>query len=229
MPDGRSSQFDEGRTVVGFLRRTANKIVQLWRFYIGPAFLLPLIAFPWILRDRRMRLALVAGFIFCLGWRCETWTFPHYVAPAPWRLVYLVLVQCMRHLRLWRRNEGAVGPVLGPQRAGIVCVGMIVLRLAGIVAHAPLSSPIGRCGNMDTCAGRAAQRDSRSATCDCEVRARSTTWIAIGFATLPISIAHELCGRGTWGQGAESGTVALLPAIATRGGVRLMNPRQNDA
>ena len=57
------SQFDEASHRFRLLaRRTANKILQLWRFYLGPAFLLPLIAFPWILRERRMRLALVAGF-----------------------------------------------------------------------------------------------------------------------------------------------------------------------
>lgn len=140
------SQFDEAHTLGGFLRRTADKILQLWRFYIGPAFLLPLVAFPRIVRDRRMRLALTAGFIFCLGWLVETWTFPHYVAPA-FGLVYLVLVQCMRHLRLWRRNGAPTGQFL-VRSVPIVCVGMIILRLAGIVAHAPLE-PHWPLGNMD--------------------------------------------------------------------------------
>jgi len=140
------SQFDEAHTLVGFLRRTADKILQLWRFYIGPAFLLPLVAFPRIVRDRRMRLALTAGFIFCLGWLVETWTFPHYVAPA-FGLVYLVLVQCMRHLRLWRRHGAPTGQFL-VRSVPIVCVGMIILRLAGIVAHAPLE-PRWPLGNMD--------------------------------------------------------------------------------
>ena len=140
------SQFDEAHTLVGFLRRTADKILQLWRFYIGPAFLLPLVAFPRIVRDRRMRLALTAGFIFCLGWLVETWTFPHYVAPA-FGLVYLVLVQCMRHLRLWRRHGTPTGQFL-VRSVPIVCVGMIILRLAGIVAHAPLE-PHWPLGNLD--------------------------------------------------------------------------------
>jgi hypothetical protein len=143
------SQFDEARTLTGFVRRTGNKILQLWRFYLGPAFSLPLLAFPWIVRDRRMRLALVAGAIFCAGWLIETWTFPHYVAPAT-GLVYLVLVQCMRHLRLWRRN-GAGGTPVGQllvRSVPVVCVGMIVLRLAGIVAHAPLE-PHWPLGNLD--------------------------------------------------------------------------------
>ena len=139
-------EFDQAHTVGGFIRRTANKIVQLWRFYIGPAFLLPLMAFPRILRDRRMRLALVAGAIFCLGWLIETWTFPHYVAPA-FGLVYLVLVQCMRHLRLWRRNGAPTGFYL-VRSVPVVCVGMIILRLVGIVVHAPLE-PQWPPGNKD--------------------------------------------------------------------------------
>lgn len=140
------SQFDEARTLTGFVRRTADKVLQLWRFYLGPAFLLPLLAFPWIVRDRRMRLALTAAFIFSLGCLVETWTFPHYVAPAT-GLVYLVLIQCMRHLRLWRRNRAPVGQLL-VRAVPIVCVGMIVLRLAGIVAHAPLE-PQWPLGNKD--------------------------------------------------------------------------------
>jgi hypothetical protein len=140
------SQFDEARTLQGFVSRSANKTLQLWRFYFGPAFSLPLVAFPWILRDRRMRLALVAGAVFCLGWLVETWTFPHYVAPAT-GLVYLVVVQCMRHLRLWRRNGNSVGLDL-VRAVPIVCVGMIVLRIAGILVHAPIE-PRWPVGNLD--------------------------------------------------------------------------------
>jgi hypothetical protein len=139
-------QFDEAHTFVGFVRRTANKVVELWRFYIGPAFLLPLLAFPRILRDRRMRLAVIAGFVFGLGWLVETWTFPHYVAPAT-GLVYLVLIQCMRHLRLWRRNGAPAGRFL-VRSIPLVCVGMIFLRLAGIAAHSPLE-PHWPPGNLD--------------------------------------------------------------------------------
>lgn len=139
-------QFDEARTFRGFSLRTARKIRELWRFYLGPAFSLPLVAFPWIIRDRRIRLALVCGAVFCLGWLVETWTFPHYVAPAA-GLVYLVLIQCMRHLRLFRRNGRPIGQLL-VRSVPIVCVGMIVFRLVGIVAHAPLE-PRWPVGNLD--------------------------------------------------------------------------------
>ncbi len=140
------NQFDEARSIGGFLRRTGHKILELWRFYIGPAFSLPLMMFPWIVRDRRMRLALVAGFVFCLGWLVETWTFPHYVAPAA-GLVYLVLVQCMRHMRLWRSKGAWTGKFL-VRSVPIVCVGMALLRTTGVAVHAPLE-PRWPIGNLD--------------------------------------------------------------------------------
>jgi hypothetical protein len=139
-------QFDEARTLAGFERRTADKALQLWRFYIGPAFSLLLLAFPWIVRDRRMRLALVAGVVFCCGWLVETWTFPHYVAPAT-GLLYLLLVQCARHLRLWRPNGAPAGQFL-VRSVPVVCVGMIFLRSVGIAVGAPLE-PRWPQGNLD--------------------------------------------------------------------------------
>ena len=139
-------QFNEGRTLRGFTRRTGNKILQLWRFFVGPAFSLPLIAFPWILTDRRMRLALVACAVFSVGCLVETWTFAHYVAPAT-GLFYLLLVQCLRHLSLWQRHGFPTGQLL-VRSVPIVCIGMIILRLVGIVVHAPMEPPW-PVGNLD--------------------------------------------------------------------------------
>jgi hypothetical protein len=139
-------QFEQARTLGGFIARTGDKIVQLWRFYVGPALLLPLLALPWLFRDRRMRWTLVAGAIFCVGWLVETWTFLHYVAPAT-GLVYLVVVQCARHLRLWRHNRTPTGQFL-IRSIPTVLVGMIFLRCAGILVHAPLE-PRWPQGNLD--------------------------------------------------------------------------------
>jgi hypothetical protein len=138
-------QFDEGCTALGFLRNTASKIIQLWRFYIGPAFLLPLIALPWSVRDRRMRLPLFAGAIFCLGWLVETWTFPHYVAPAT-GLIYLVLVQCMRHQWHWLRAGRPIGTNLVRAIPLLACT-MILLRVAAAWTHLPIE-PAWPHGNM---------------------------------------------------------------------------------
>jgi hypothetical protein len=138
-------EFEEARTLRGFIRRTLHKAFDLWRSYIGPAFTLPLLALPFALRDRRMRLPLLAGVIFGLGLLVETWTFSHYVAPAT-GLVYLILVQCARHLHFWRR-ESAAGELL-VRALPAVLLGMILLRIAAILVNAPLEPPLPR-GNHD--------------------------------------------------------------------------------
>jgi hypothetical protein len=139
-------EFEEARTLRGFIARTLHKAFELWRFYIGPALTLPLLALPFAFRDRRIRLALVAGLIFCSGLLIETWTFPHYVAPAT-GLVYLVLMQCLRRLRLWQWREESTGLLL-TRALPVVCMAMIVLRMAGVAVHASLEPRWPR-GNPD--------------------------------------------------------------------------------
>jgi hypothetical protein len=139
-------QFEEARTFPGFIRRTRHKLFELWRFYIGPAFSLPLFAIPFALRDRRIRLALIAGFIFCLGFLVETWTFPHYVAPAT-GLVYLVTLQCARHMNLWRWQGAPVGQRL-VRSLPVICLGLVLVRVTAVAAHAPLEPRWPR-GNLD--------------------------------------------------------------------------------
>ncbi len=139
-------EFQEARTFHGFIARTLHKAIELWRFYVGPALTLPLLALPCAFKDRRIRLALIAGSIFCIGLLIETWTFPHYVAPAT-GLVYLIVVQCMRHLRLWRW-QGTPAGLLLIRNVPVVCMAMIVLRIAGVIAHAPLEPPW-PVGNLD--------------------------------------------------------------------------------
>ena len=120
-------------TFSGFLHSCIARAWMMWGFYLGPALSLPLLAFPWIIRDRRVRFPLVAGGIFLLGLVVETWMSPHYLAPAL-GLVYVVLVQCLRHLRLWRWRGGPVGPAL-VSVVPLTLAAMIILRVAAILTH----------------------------------------------------------------------------------------------
>src|SRR2546429_3492092 len=104
-------EFREARSVTGFIRRTAHKAAELWQFFIGPAFTIPLLALPWILREHKIRFLLISASVLCLGLLVELWTFPYYVAPAT-GIVYLILMQCMRRLRLWRRTTAGPGQSL---------------------------------------------------------------------------------------------------------------------
>lgn len=139
-------QFQEARTLSGFMRRTTHKAVEMWRFYIGPLLTIPFLFAMWHWRDRRMRLALIALAIFSIGMLVETWTFPHYVAPAT-GLAYILLIQGMRHLRLWRW-QGRPAGVFFARSLPLIFIGMLLLRISGIVAQAHLEPRWPR-GNLD--------------------------------------------------------------------------------
>jgi len=141
--------FLESRTLAGFLRNLAEKIWSAWNFYLGPLLTIPLLALPRTFRDRRMRFPLLAGIVFLLATTVETWTSPHYLAAAT-GLLYLVLMQCMRHLRLWHwRGQPAGGAVV--RVIPVICCAMIVLRLAAVVARAPIEGAWPR-GNLERAA-----------------------------------------------------------------------------
>ena len=139
-------RFMEYRTLTGAARHTWDKVVGSWKFYCGPLLTIPLLAFPWILRDRKMRFPLIAGAVFVLGLAVETWTLPHYVAPAT-GLIYLVLLQCMRHLRLWRWRGQPIGIAMVRAIPAIACA-MVLLRVGAVVAHAQIEPAWPR-GNLD--------------------------------------------------------------------------------
>ena len=140
------NQFREYGTFAGFLRSTAHKVSELWRFYLGPILTIPLIAFPFLFRDRRMRFPLIIAVVCCCGWMIETWTMPHYVAPAT-ALLYLLIVQCMRHLRLWNWRGRALGAEL-VRMIAFLSVAMVLLRLVAILVQAPLEPRWPR-GNLE--------------------------------------------------------------------------------
>lgn len=147
-----SNEFLQTQTARGLVWRVFDKAGDLWQFYLGPALTLPLLAFPCILRDRRMRFVLWASAFFLLATLIpETWTFAHYVAPAT-GLLYLVLVQCLRHLRLWRWNRHPVGYAL-VRATPAVCLMMLILRVSAVALHTPIEPPWPR-GNLERVAIR---------------------------------------------------------------------------
>jgi hypothetical protein len=133
------------RSFLGFAKNMAGKVVSVWRFFLGPLLTVPLIAFPLLFRDRRMRWPVMAGGIFLLSMVPVSWNFPHYFAPmTAW--LYLVLMQCMRHLQFWKWRGQLVGSALVRSIPVIACA-MIVVRLAAVAAHAEIEPPWPR-GNL---------------------------------------------------------------------------------
>ncbi len=140
------ARFEGYRTLGGASYRTWDKVVSSWKFYCGPLFTIPLLAFPWLWRDRKMRFPIIAGAFFLLGLAVETWTMPHYVAPAT-GLIYLLLLQSMRHLRLWRRHRQRTGVALVRAIPAIACA-MVLLRVGAAAAHTQIEPAWPR-GNLD--------------------------------------------------------------------------------
>jgi hypothetical protein len=128
--------YTENRTLAGFVDHAAVKFSWSWRFFLGPVLTIPLLAFPWIVSDRRMRFPLFASAVFLFGLAVEIWYRPHYFAPAV-GLLYLILVQCMRHLRFWVWNGKPVGMSL-LQAIPLIAFAMVILRVTAVIAHAQI-------------------------------------------------------------------------------------------
>lgn len=141
--------YELGRSPVGLLRRILSKIPQPWLLYSGPIFTVPLLAFPCIFRDRRMRFPLILAAVMAAGIIVEVWTAAHYIAPATC-LFFLLLTQCLRHLRLWRWKGRPLGAAW-VRAVPMLCVAMIILRV-GAVATGTHIEPAWPRGNLQRAA-----------------------------------------------------------------------------
>jgi hypothetical protein len=139
-------RFNDNRTAAGFLHSSFVKFQQWWQLYLGPALTLPLLALPWAAFDRRVRLPLLVLAALFLGFSVQTWTLPHYFSPAT-AVLYLVVTQCMRHLRVWRWRRRPLGASLVSMIPLVGCA-LIVLRLTAVIAHASIEPRWPR-GNLE--------------------------------------------------------------------------------
>ena len=121
------------RSLTGFLSSSLQKIGAQQRFFLGPVLTLPLLMLPWVLGDRRVRFLLLAGGVMILGLALQSWTLPHYVAPAT-ALLYALLLQAMRHLRVWRWRRRPVGFSL-VRALPLICAAMLVVRISTSPAY----------------------------------------------------------------------------------------------
>jgi hypothetical protein len=121
--------FRLARTLRGFIDKTIQKFATVVLFFFGVALLIPLVMLPRLFGDTRVRYLLVAGGVFGLGLSVNAWFFPHYAAPFT-AAIYVLLLQCMRHLRLFQMGAKPVGLAM-VRYALLVC-----LMLAGIRVYA---------------------------------------------------------------------------------------------
>jgi hypothetical protein len=139
------NEFLETQSLGSLSLRTLRKIASWWMLYVGPLLTIPLFALPYVFRDRKFRFVLAASAFFFLGTIVETWTLPHYLSPAV-GLFYLVLVECMRHLRAFGRGKNGIASSLLPA-IPMIAVFMLLLRTTAVVLHTPIEDPWPR-GNL---------------------------------------------------------------------------------
>jgi hypothetical protein len=92
-----------------------------------------------------MRFPLLLATGVAVGVFMETWTLDHYLAPAL-GLFYLFLVQCIRHLRLYRWRHRPVGHGLA-RAIPLLCLAMVVLRLTAVATGTQIE-PLWQRGNL---------------------------------------------------------------------------------
>jgi hypothetical protein len=120
-------EFERARTMSGILRQAGTKAALIWVFYLAPVLTFPLFLLPRVLRDRRIRLLLIAGVVGLVGSALVIFFNIHYVAPIV-PVILAVIVQGIRHLRTWRWEGRPAGLFLA--RATIVlCMIMIPVQV----------------------------------------------------------------------------------------------------
>jgi hypothetical protein len=116
------------RTVAGLFEATAFKLYTLWRFFLGITLTIPLATLCFAIRDRWMGFAALTCGLVLLALCQETGVVPHYAAPIT-GLVYVLAIQSLRHLRLWRWRGRCTGIIF----ARGLAVAYIMLILSTIV------------------------------------------------------------------------------------------------
>jgi hypothetical protein len=79
-----------------------------WRTFLGVTLTIPLIALPWALRERRIRLVAIQFALCAAALLSVAWYQPHYAAPLAATL-YVLIVGSMIALRRWKLRGRAIG------------------------------------------------------------------------------------------------------------------------
>lgn len=123
----------EVRSVAGFLTYSSFKILLALVIFAGVALFPPLIMLRRVLMDRRTRFFVYCMLFFMAGMAIEIFLIPHYLAPFT-AVFYVLGLQAMRHLRIWRPERQPVGRTL-VRLIVTICIAMTGLRLYAEPLH----------------------------------------------------------------------------------------------
>jgi hypothetical protein len=102
---------DYDNTWAGVLKVSAEKMIRGGSTYFWWGALLLLPGVPFVFFDRKMRLPLLILLLGIAAFYSLIWSFPHYAAPSTC-VIFLLLVQSIRHVRAIRPGGRPIGPAL---------------------------------------------------------------------------------------------------------------------
>jgi hypothetical protein len=116
------------RSLDGLVRETIFKLTTVWQFFFGITLTIPLFAIGFAIRERWTQFAALTCGLVLAALCLETGVVPHYAAPIT-GLLYVLLIQSVRHLHLWRWNGRPSGRVL-VNWLGVTYVALIASAIA---------------------------------------------------------------------------------------------------
>jgi hypothetical protein len=120
-------EFSRARTISGVGIQLTKMAGRAWIFYVAPLLTIPLFLLPCIVRDRRIRLLLIAGAAGLCASSIAVFFNINYLAPIV-PVLMAVIVQGMRHLRAWRLEGRPSGQFL-VRAIVVMCVFMIPVQV----------------------------------------------------------------------------------------------------
>ncbi|HUZ47210.1 MAG TPA: hypothetical protein VMW54_11300 [Terriglobia bacterium] len=136
--------YEACRTGMGLAKRELREFFEIWSFYLGFVFVLPLLlvslalpyGFAWKDMSRETRFLLTVCGVVIAGTMLPICFNTHYVAPMACVFLALVL-QAMRRLRTWQWRNKPVGLFI-TRAVPSICVLLLALRVAASPLHLPL-------------------------------------------------------------------------------------------
>jgi hypothetical protein len=118
------NRFEEAKSWTSIPTWHFVRARKLWEFYLGPLLSISVLGAWWVLRDRRVRPAVVVVVATLLALAPEVWTHPHYAAPAT-AAVYVLILQAFRHFR-WARGYPNFSVI--PIAVFVICFALAAFR-----------------------------------------------------------------------------------------------------
>jgi hypothetical protein len=132
--DVELSEFNRARSPLGVLLQSLKASARAWAFFVSPVLTLPLFFLPYLARDRRIRFLLIAGLVGLLSSALVIFFNINYVAPIA-SIIVALIVQGMRHLRVWK-FEGRRSGLFLVRAIVVMCVVMVPVQVH-LLAAAP--------------------------------------------------------------------------------------------